>query len=226
MMKKFALAVLLLCTLSALVWMGVKNSREFMILYPLAATGQQVHIHNGLRFVGIDDSIKVYAVVLNNPVENGGYADILILSACNSGSNVAVSVESARTRSGPLEIVTGNRLNVAMQSGRLFESAAYPKELTPRMQAYGCAPVKTENTIERDAMDPLQEKIVTLYQAYRAQDRAAVMENILTAGVPGMIDGGIFRLLLPEESADTPLLVTAKVNLKHHTLRFQLQKLD
>lgn len=226
MQKKVLGGILFLAVLSIALWTAFKPAKQFWILYPLETTQQQIHIYDGLRFLGIDESVKAYAAVLNNPVESDGYADIVILSACNSGNNVAVSVESARTRSGELEIMTGTTLKQAMQTGNLFNTLAYPKDLTPKLQEYGCAPVKTKNTLTRESMDHLQHHVIKLYQAYRAKDTQTVLDNILTPGDPETVDGGIFRIPLPQESTDTPVIVNIKVNLKHYTLRFQLQKLD
>lgn len=225
-MQKKVLGGIVILILSIALWTALKPAKHFWILYPLETTRQQIHIFDGLRFLGIDESVKAYAAVLNNPVESGGYADIVILSACNSGHNVAVSVESARTRSGEAEIMTGAALKQAMEAGRLFNTLTYPKDLTPKLQEYGCAPVKTKNTLTRQSMDHLQHHVIKLYQAYRAKETQIVLDNILIPGDPETIDGGIFRIPLPHESADTPVIINIKVNLKHYTLRFQLQKLD
>lgn len=226
MPKKIVGVATLIALLSAAIWVGVKSSKTFWILYPLETNRQTTHIYNGLRFLGIDESIKAYAAVLNNPIQDDGYADILILSACNSGNDVAISVESARTRSGELTVQSGKELKEAIKNGDIFETLAYPKTLSPKLQEYGCAPVKTENTLTPQSMDHLQRELVKLAFSYREADRSTVLDNILSRDGLSAVDGGIFRLRLPEEPADTPVIVQVRVNLKHYTLRFQLQKLD
>jgi hypothetical protein len=224
--KKILGIVMLFVVLSGGIWIGLKPSKSFWILYPLETNRQSTHIYDGLRFLGIDESIKAYAAVLNNPIQSDGYADILILSACNSGNNVATAVNSARTRSWELRVQSGDQLKTAIKNGDIFETLSYPKTLTPKLQEYGCAPVKTKDTLTSESMDHLQREVVTLFHAYRKGDRAIVLKNILSSGEPSAVDGGIFRIRLPEEPADTPVIVKVKVNLKHYTLRFQLQKID
>jgi len=223
--KKIIGAVILVITLSAGIWVGLKPSKDFWILYPLETNRQATYIYDGLRFLGIDESIKAYAAVLNNPIRSDGYADILIFSACNSGNDVAITVESARTRSWDLTIQSGQTLQKAIEGGDIFDTLHYPKNLTPKLQEYGCAPLKTKDTLSPETMDHLQREIVKLFHAYREGDRETVLNNILMPGEPAGMDGGIFRIPLPEEPADTPVIVKIKVNLKHYTLRFQLQKL-
>ncbi len=226
MSKRVIGGLLLLLVLSLGLWTGLKERSDYWILYPLETTRQHAHIYDGVRFLGIDESVRAYATVLNNPVESNGYADLLILSACNSGNNVAVTVESARTRSGELTVLTGAPLKEAIGRGELFDSLDYPKALTPKLQAYGCSPVKTENTLKEEELDHLQHGLIKLFKAYRAKEHDVVLDNILTPGDPETVDGGIFRIRLPQENDDTPLIVKVKINLKHYTLRFQLQKLD
>ena len=98
MPKKIIGAVVLISILSAGIWIGLKPAKSFWILYPLETTHQSIHIYDGLRFLGIDESIKAYAAVLNNPIQSNGYADILIFSACNSGNDVAITVEKLSGR--------------------------------------------------------------------------------------------------------------------------------
>lgn len=220
MSGRIVAAIFLIVTVSTGLLLALKPGPDFHILYPLETTHQSTHIYNGLRYLSLDKSDRTYAAVLNNPIRNRTYADILILS----GNTVAVDIDSARTRNGEAGILKGRALTEAVEDGEIFETLDYPKLLTPRMQAFGCAPRKTENTITEDAMDKEAKKLLTLFQAYRAAELDTVTDHILHNGTsPG---GGIFRIRLPEASGDTPLIVRIKADGTPHTLRFLLQQID
>ena len=189
------------------------KEERYWLLYPLETTKQETTLYEGMRFLTFKDGTEaLIAVVLNNPIRDGGYADMALFGS------VPPLVRQVRTRTGELTFLKGDALVKDMRSGRLFDTPKIDKDLVPRMQAHGCAPNNTKETRSFDEMETLQKELIRLRRAYVEKKYDIILAEAAK--------GRIIRILIPPHKEDTPLVVMTEHSGDKRTLRFQFQHLN
>ena len=213
MKRKILVIALFSGLLCSVLFANLLKEGRYWLLYPLETTKQETIPYEGMRFLTFKEGDEtLVAVVLNNPIRDGGYADMALFGSASP------LIRQIRTRTGELTFLKGDALVKDMRSGKLFDTPEIDKALVPRMQAHGCAPNNTKETRSFDEMETLQKELIRLRLAYVEKKYDLILSEAAK--------GRIVRILIPPHEADTPLVVMMENNGDKRTLRFQFQHLN
>ncbi len=221
-MKFLPFIILLVFSLNAYF-----EEKEYHLLYPIAASKQEVlHIH-GYWFLSSNLYSTASILVLSKPVENGGFADFALAITNNGDHTIHLSKKDfiIKMRAvGELEILSSK----TYAQGREYIRPEGFDTLAPKMQAYGCAASNTKDNIQEEAFNTSQAWVWDKHKKYPFKDTELYLKSL---DIPSkQTKGTIFRIALPKLDKDfkqSTILVDVSIEGKsEYKFKFILQSLE
>lgn len=202
------------------------EEKEYHLLYPIAASKQEVLRIHGYRFLSSNLDSTASILVLSNPVENGGFADFALALTNNRNKSIHLSQKDFIIKMrgiGELQLVS---LKGYEQAGNYIKPEGFDR-LSPKMQAFGCSDTKTKDNIEESSFNTSQAWVWDKHSRYPFKDTALYLN---TLDIPaGETKGAIFRIKIPqmdEAFEQSTILVHLKIPQQDgYKFKFILQSL-
>ncbi len=199
--------------------------RSYHLLYPIEASKQELSRIQGYRFLSSTLDSPVSILVLSNPVENGGFAELAFALSNNHEHTVHISEKDftiKMSKHGDLELISP--LNYA-------QSKSYQKpegfdRLSPKMQAFGCSATKTEDNIDISSLNASQAWVWDRHLQYPFKRPELYLKDLEV--LAGETAGAVLRIALPEMAEDfeqSTLLVKLTIEEDVYRFKFILQSL-
>ncbi len=213
-------------TLSLLL-SSCETPKRYLLLYPIQASKQSVLRLQGQRFLSSELSSPASILILNNPIQNGGFVDIAL----------AISHQDTRPRSLKIKNISaqlsqiGHLKLLSYQEYQMAPSYTNPHlsaALMPKMKDYGCASDHQDDNINLQSFSASQAWVWKQHLRYPFKDDSLYLKTLNFEG--NSTQGAIFRVKIPEVSTafeQTTLFI--KLNFEGHEdykFRFILQALN
>jgi len=215
----------LLSLISIFILSACSKAPNYHLLYPIEASHQKVSRLQGYRFLSTELSSPASIIILSNPVENGGFVDLAFALSNHSSKPIHLDAKDfvfKLSKIGNVQLFTKEEY---LHASEYTKPKAF-KDLTPKMQAYGCVGSNTKDNISTDEFTPTQAWVWQRHLQYPFKRSELYFESLDLK--PQETKGVIWRLKIPklEEGFEQgTLFIKFDLNEEAYRFKFILQSL-
>ena len=185
----------ILLTLSLLLSSCETPSERYLLLYPIQASKQSVLRLEGQRFLSSELSSPASILILNNPIQNGGFVDIALAITHHETRSRTLhpkDISVQLSQKGHLKLLNHQEYQMASPYTKPNLSAA----LLPKMKSYGCASNHHADNINQQSFSASQAWVWKRHLRYPFKDDTLYLKRVKFEA--NSTQGAIFRVELPK----------------------------